>query len=144
MALILGAKIQISLIFKIKHSSLRSRKISKWDFFEWFSNTVKSIFAFFSWHFPIFLFLVLARGPFPTDVNVSATTAHLPKAPTVHTPDLVVPTLDRPAQDLARVPMNAIWGFPGPEAGVDLSHPYHSQQFTILVKLFSLFYLVFC
>ena len=51
---------------------------------------------------------MLARGPFPTDVNVSATTAHLPKAPTVHTPDLVVPTLDRPAQDLARVPMNAI------------------------------------
>lgn len=51
---------------------------------------------------------VLARGPFPTDVNVSATTALLPKAPTVHTPDLVDPILDRPAQDLAPVPMNAI------------------------------------
>ena len=90
---------------------------------------------------------MLARGPFPTDVNVSATTAHLPKAPTVHTPDLVDPILDRPAQDLARVPMNAIWGFPGPEAGVDLSHPYHSQQFhnssQIILVTFSSFFVKF-
>ena len=52
---------------------------------------------------------MLARDRFPTAVNVSATTALLPRAPTVHTPDLADPTLDPPpAQDLAPVPMNAI------------------------------------
>ena len=47
-----------------------------------------------------------ARGPFPTDVNVSAMTAPLPKAPTVHILGLVDRTPDRLAQDLDRVHMN--------------------------------------
>ena len=64
---------------------------------------------YFSDWFSLISISVLARDRFPTAVNVSATTALLPRAPTVHTPDLADPTLDPPpAQDLAPVPMNAI------------------------------------
>ena len=59
------------------------------------------------------------KDPFHTGAKGSDTKVRLQKAPTVHTPDPVDLTLDPPAQDPDRVPMNAASESHGrPEAGV--------------------------
>ena len=72
---------------------------------------------------------MLARGLFPTDENVSATTVLLPKAPTVHTPVQAVRTPVRPAQDPDQVLTNVISEFLGRDREAGQSH-HPSQQFT--------------